>query len=86
MMTLSELIHQAEIHNPKMSARQILECGATHIAMDASGAVFAYKGEPTNERYPNEWGGGNKPGEKAVLFLADLPEPDNWKECIWVLP
>lgn len=86
MMTLKELINQAVTVNLTMTERKILECGATHIAMDASGAVFAYKGEPTNERYPNEWGGGNKPGESAVLFLANLPEPDNWKECVWVLP
>jgi hypothetical protein len=86
MMTLKELINQAVTVNTAMTERKILECGATRVAMDASGAVFAYKGETTNERYPNEWGSGNKSGEKAVLFLADLPEPDNWKECVWVLP
>lgn len=82
MKTLEEMF--AEFGEEK--TRRILICGATHIAQDADGCVYAYKGEPTSDKCPglNEWVTGK--GGEVVIFCAELDRPEDWTKCVWELP
>lgn len=92
MKTLKEILAEIDAAAIKdnddeaTTSKKILTCGATHIAQDSDGAVFAFRGKPTATRFEDmaEWFGGDE-GE-AVLFCADLEKPEDWTQCLWELP
>ena len=85
-MTLQEVIEI--ICNYGLRAkRELLTCGATHVAIDSNGAIFAFKGMPRDDDSEGqEWLPGYNKGDKTVLFCGSTDCPTNWKECVWQLP
>lgn len=93
-MTLDELLNLLPvIDSAGRNIRQkVLTCGATHLAVDECGEVYAWKGDPE----PNEWGycscgewiGDGK--AKCILCVGDIPHPadsgHDWKELLIKLP
>lgn len=92
MKTLKEIlaeIDEAELNSgddETATSKKILTCGATHIAQDSDGAVFAFRGKPKPNKIEDiaEWLSGEK-GE-VLLFCADLEKPEDWTQCVWELP
>ena len=70
----------------------ILECGATHLAVDECGEVYAWKGEPEPNELSDgscgEWLGYGK--AQCTLYFGDIPHPadsgQDWKELLIKLP
>lgn len=86
MMTLDHILNELDKLPEGSGKVEILTCGATHIAQDKSGEVYAYHGEPRNDRLYDEWLCGNGELDRCVLWCGDLPAPEDWKDCIWELP
>lgn len=86
MMTLDEMLEAIDRDKEGADRQQVLTCGATHIAQDANGEVYAYRGAPTNLRHIEEWGSGDNSGERVMRFCGYLPAPEDWSQCVWELP
>lgn len=85
MKTLEQIMSDIEAASARGDIKQaILTCGATHIAQDPNGLVFAYKGEPSRENDFDEWMSKGENG--VVLFCAELERPADWTKCVWELP
>lgn len=82
MKTLEEMF--ADFGEEK--TRRILTCGATHIAQDSDGCVYAYRKKPVANKYPhlNEW--LRSDGGETMFFCAELDRPEDWTKCVWELP
>lgn len=67
--------------------REILTCGATHVAIDSNGAIYAYKGNPRDDDSEGmEWLPGKGKEDRTVMYCGLADAPTNWKECVWQLP
>lgn len=82
MKTLKEMF--TEFGEEK--TRRILTCGATHIAQDNDGCVYAYRSKPVagDNVGLKEWVGSRD--NQVVLFCAELERPADWTKCVWELP
>lgn len=79
-----EVIEEARV----TTKQKILISGATHLAQDADGCVFGYKGEPRHivEDCGEEWIAGYGEADRAVIYCGKFEAPENWKVAVWELP
>lgn len=85
MKTLEQIMAEIESSSINDDIKRVtLTCGATHIAQDPNGAIYAYKGKPSSEGEFDEWMSEGEGG--VVLFCADLEKPEDWTQCVWELP
>lgn len=85
MITLEQLFTQLESMGGS-TRKQILECGATHIAIDSHGSVYAYKGKPVHMTDFEEWQSGGEWWHKTCLWCGDLEPQENWRKLVFELP
>ena len=85
-MTLNEVIEIICGYGLR-AKRELLTCGATHVAIDDNGSIFAYKGEPRNDDPDGqEWLPGRGEEDRTVMYCGVTEYPGNWKSCVWKLP
>lgn len=85
MKNLQEILGEIEAASNREDIRRaIMTCGATHLAQDPNGLVFAYKGKPSRENDFDEWMSEGESG--VMLFCAELDRPADWTQCVWELP
>lgn len=91
MKTLKEVLAEIDAEQIKgnddeaTTSNKILTCGATHIAQDADGEYYAYRGEPM-ALTTNEWGAGNGKDNRCMLYCGHGDKPKDHTVCVWELP
>lgn len=63
----------------------VLTCGATHIAQDADGEYYAYKGKPILMG-ASEWCAGDEKEFRCMLYCGQGEKPKDHTICVWELP
>lgn len=84
LLTVRQVLNRIEKIGVQDKNR-VLTCGATHIAQDADGEYYAYKGEP-KALSPNEWGAGSGKDNRCMLYCGQGGKPKDHTVCVWELP
>lgn len=85
MLTLETIFIKIQTQDVT-TKRQILECGATHLAVDSDGSIYAYKGKPVHMTEHPEWRSGDGENDKVCLWCGDIGIYPEWKDALYELP
>lgn len=90
-MTTSEMLDKIDSIGITTSS-MVLTIGATHLAVDFDGAIYAYKGEPRQIKTSigddfKEWLPGRADGCATLLYCGSFGvEQINWRKRVYILP
>ena len=85
LLTVRQVLNRIEKIGMQDKNR-VLTCGATHIAQDADGEYYAFRGEPRKDLVPSEWVAGNGKDNRCMLYCGQGDKPKDHTVCVWELP